>query len=120
MTPSRSSKLGDLLAQGRLRDMDDGGRAGEAAGVDNFHKISELAELHMTCVELRLDIIHRSAFFASSRAGFFLFGSRPASGPIGDDRSSRQSKPTCQAGHGSVRRFRSSGSFAQRSVSAGD
>jgi hypothetical protein len=42
-------QLGDLLAQRRLRDMDDGGRAGKAAGIDNFHKISELAELHVTC-----------------------------------------------------------------------
>jgi len=49
--------------------MGDGGRAGKAAGVDNFHKISELAELHMTYVELRLNtfIIQFSLFFASPR-----------------------------------------------------
>jgi cytochrome b len=56
--------------------MDDGSRTGKAAGVDNFNEISELAELHMTCVELRLTIIiiHCSLLFASSTAGFFLFG----------------------------------------------
>jgi hypothetical protein len=35
-------QLGNLLAEGWLRDMDDGGRAGKAAGIDNFHKISKL------------------------------------------------------------------------------
>jgi hypothetical protein len=60
-----------LLAQGRLRDMDDGSRAGKAAGVDNFNKISELAELHVTCGALRLKIIiiYCSRFFASSTVG---------------------------------------------------
>jgi hypothetical protein len=57
-----------LLAQGGLRDMDDGGRAGKAASIDNFNKISELAKLHVACVKLRLNvgIIHCSPIFASS------------------------------------------------------
>jgi hypothetical protein len=75
-----------LLAQGRLRDMNDRSRAGKAASVDNFHEISELAELHMPYVELRPDIIHCSAFFASSRVGLFWFATDFAG--LRDDRSS--------------------------------
>jgi hypothetical protein len=42
-----------LLAQGRLRDVDHGCRAGKAAGVYNFNEISELTELHVIPVEPR-------------------------------------------------------------------
>jgi hypothetical protein len=52
-------KLGDLLAQGWLRHMDDRGRTGKAAGLDNFNKIPELAKLHNGPARLRAAIIHR-------------------------------------------------------------
>jgi hypothetical protein len=98
-------QLGDLLAQGRLRDMDDGSRAGKAASVDNFHEISELAELHMTYVELRPDIIHCSAFFASSRVELSLFGSRRTSEGFVTTVLPATGRSHRQAGHGSVMRF---------------
>jgi hypothetical protein len=57
--------------------MDHGGRAGKAAGVDNFNEISELAELHMIFVALRLVSSICSAFSASPRARLVQFAARP-------------------------------------------
>src|SRR5580692_9519765 len=41
-------QLGDLLAQCRLRDMDDRSRPGKASGLDDFHEVAELTKLHVT------------------------------------------------------------------------
>jgi hypothetical protein len=50
-------KFSNLLAQGRLRHVDDSGRPGKAAGLNNFNKISELAKLHDGPARLRIGII---------------------------------------------------------------
>src|ERR1700759_2452366 len=41
-------QLCDLLAQGRLRDVDDRSRPGKASGLEDLHEIAELTKLHVT------------------------------------------------------------------------